>query len=66
VLKRVAEDQPRAIREIIPETPQWLCDIVAKLHEKNPRESAAPLAAAAYLSKPVEPLDLLEAVLRHA
>src|SRR5262249_27864181 len=24
VLKRVAEDQPRAIREIIPETPPWL------------------------------------------
>jgi serine/threonine protein kinase len=36
VLKRVAEDKPRAIREIIPETPQWLCDIIAKLHAKNP------------------------------
>ncbi len=36
VLKRVAEDQPRAIREIIPETPQWLCDIIARLHAKNP------------------------------
>jgi formylglycine-generating enzyme required for sulfatase activity len=36
VLKRVAEDQPRAIREIISETPQWLCDIIAKLHAKNP------------------------------
>jgi formylglycine-generating enzyme required for sulfatase activity/serine/threonine protein kinase len=36
VLKRVAEDQPRAIREIIPETPQWLCDIIAKLHAKDP------------------------------
>jgi serine/threonine protein kinase len=36
VLKRVAEDTPRAIREIIPETPQWLCDIIAKLHAKNP------------------------------
>jgi serine/threonine protein kinase len=36
VLKRVAEDQPRAIREIIPETPQWLCDIITKLHAKNP------------------------------
>src|SRR5580692_5803599 len=35
-LKRVAEDKPRAIREIIPETPQWLCDIIAKLHAKNP------------------------------
>ena len=38
VLKRVAEDTPRNIREIIPETPQWLCDIIAKLHEKNPND----------------------------
>ena len=36
VLKRVAEDNPRPIREIIPETPPWLCDIIAKLHAKNP------------------------------
>ena len=36
VLKRVAEDTPRPIREIIPETPQWLCDIITKLHAKNP------------------------------
>jgi serine/threonine protein kinase len=38
VLKRVAEDTPRPIREIIPETPQWLCDIIAKLQAKNPDE----------------------------
>ena len=36
VLKRVAEDTPRPIREVIPETPQWLCDVIAKLHAKNP------------------------------
>jgi serine/threonine protein kinase/formylglycine-generating enzyme required for sulfatase activity len=36
VLKRVAEDDPRAIREIIPESPPWLCDVIAKLHAKNP------------------------------
>ena len=36
VLKRVAEDTPRPIREIIPEMPEWLCDIIAKLHAKNP------------------------------
>src|SRR5947209_16703277 len=36
VLKRVAEDTPRDIREIIPETPPWLCAIIAKLHAKNP------------------------------
>ncbi len=38
VLKRVCEDTPRAIREIIPETPQWLCDIIAKLHAKDPED----------------------------
>src|SRR5262245_43277137 len=38
VLKRVVEDQPRAIREIIPETPHWLCDIIAKLHAKDPKD----------------------------
>src|SRR5262249_11502413 len=38
VLKRVVEDKPRPIREIIPETPQWLCDIIAKLHAKKPDE----------------------------
>ncbi len=31
-----AEDTPRPIREIIPETPEWLCDIIAKLHAKDP------------------------------
>jgi serine/threonine protein kinase len=38
VLKRVADDTPRDIREIIPETPQWLCDIISKLHAKNPND----------------------------
>jgi serine/threonine protein kinase len=38
VLKRVAEDTPRPIREIIPETPPWLCDIIAKLHAKKPED----------------------------
>ena len=36
VLKRVAEEPPRPIPEIIPETPDWLCGIIAKLHAKNP------------------------------
>jgi formylglycine-generating enzyme required for sulfatase activity/acetyl esterase/lipase len=35
VLKRVAEDTPRPIREIIPEVPEWLCAIVARLHTKK-------------------------------
>ena len=36
VLKRVAEDTPRPIRQIIPEVPQWLCDLIARLHAKDP------------------------------
>ena len=38
VLKRVIEDVPRPIREINPEIPQWLCDIVEKLHTKKPAD----------------------------
>lgn len=38
VLKRVAEDDPRPIREVIPEVPEWLCRVVEKLHAKNPDE----------------------------
>lgn len=38
VIKRVAEDTPRPIREIIPEAPQWLCDIITKLLAKKPEE----------------------------
>jgi serine/threonine protein kinase len=38
VLKRVCEDTPRPIREIIPEVPDWLCDVIGKLHAKKPDE----------------------------
>jgi hypothetical protein len=38
VLKRVAEEDPRPIREVIPEVPEWLCRIVEKLHAKNPAD----------------------------
>jgi hypothetical protein len=47
VLKRVAEDTPRPIRQIIPEVPQWLCDVITKLHAKDPAQrfqSAAEVA----------------------
>ena len=36
VLKRVAEDQPRPIQEIIPELPSWVCELIGHLHTKNP------------------------------
>ncbi len=38
VLKRVIEDQPRPLREIIPEVPAWLEDIIKRLLAKNPKE----------------------------
>jgi len=41
VLKRVAEDTPGPIREIIPEVPQWLCDLIARLHAKKPEDRIA-------------------------
>jgi eukaryotic-like serine/threonine-protein kinase len=47
ILKRVAEDAPRPIPEIIPETPAWLCAVIAKLMAKDPgaRYQTAPEVA---------------------
>jgi hypothetical protein len=47
VLKRVVEGTPRPIREINSEIPDWLCDIISRLHAKNPQDrihSAADVA----------------------
>jgi serine/threonine protein kinase len=41
VLQRVAEDTPRPIREIIPEVPEWLCALIARLHAKKPDDRFA-------------------------
>ncbi len=49
VLKRVAEDTPRPIREIIPEAPLWLCDIITRLHAKKPQDRIATAREAADL-----------------
>jgi serine/threonine protein kinase len=38
VLKLVNDVAPRPIPEINPHTPLWLCDIISKLHAKNPQE----------------------------
>ena len=38
VLKRVVDDTPRPIQEIIPEVPTWMCEVVHRLHAKNPDE----------------------------
>jgi serine/threonine protein kinase len=47
VVRRVADDEPRPIREINPEIPAWLEAIVERLHAKDPAErfgSASELA----------------------
>lgn len=36
VLKRVVDESPRPIRQIIPEVPQWLTQIIEILHAKDP------------------------------
>lgn len=36
VLRRICEEQPRPVREINPDIPDWLVEIVERLHEKDP------------------------------
>lgn len=38
VLKRVADENPRPIQEIIPESPPWLCAVIEKLQAKDPAD----------------------------
>jgi serine/threonine protein kinase len=38
VLNCVCEDDPRPVRAVNPAVPQWLADVVAKLHAKNPAD----------------------------
>ncbi len=47
VLRRIAEDSPAPIRASDPDLPNWLSDIIARLHAKNPThrfQSAAEVA----------------------
>lgn len=65
VLKRVAEGTPRPVEEVMPGTPRWLSDVIAKLHARNPAnrfQSAAEVAAilescqaALELGRPIRP-----------
>ncbi len=41
VLRRVTEDTPRPIQEVIPEVPEWMCELVGHLHAKNPDDRYA-------------------------
>ena len=48
VLRRITDEEPRPIREINPDIPDWLCGIVTKLMAKRPEDrfqSASEVAA---------------------
>ena len=48
VLRRICEGKPRPVRDVNPEIPRWLVEIIEKLHEKDPKtrfQSAAEVAA---------------------
>jgi serine/threonine protein kinase len=55
-LRRICDTQPRDIREINPEIPDWLTRIVVRLHEKTPAERFPDATAVA---------ELLERCLAH-
>ncbi len=47
VLRRITDEEPRPIRDINPEIPEWLAAVVSKLHKKSAEErfdSAAEVA----------------------
>jgi hypothetical protein len=65
VLKRVAEDQPRPIRDLVPDAPPALCAIIERLHAKRPADrfqSAAEVAErlSECLAVPPNPAGWLE------
>jgi len=41
ILRRIVEDQPRAVREVNPQIPEWLAAIIGKLLAKSPAERFA-------------------------
>jgi serine/threonine protein kinase len=41
VLESVMQDTPCPIREIIPEVPEWLCNLISRLHAKDPADRPA-------------------------
>ncbi len=38
ILRRITDNQPRPLREINPDVPEWLCAIIEKLHAKEASE----------------------------
>jgi len=56
VLRRICDGRPHPIRDINPEIPDWLAEIIGKLHEKNPADRFQTASEVA---------DLLEQHLAH-
>jgi serine/threonine-protein kinase len=56
ILRRITDNEPRPIREINPEIPDWLAAIVCRLHAKSPDDR---------FQTPVEVAELLEQCLAH-
>ncbi len=58
VLKRVSEAAPRPVREIMPETPEWLCAIIDRLHMHDPelRFQSAEEVAEAFSTRKTDPV----------
>ena len=56
VLRRITDEEPRAIREINPEIPEWLCQIIARLMSKQQEDR---------FSSAREVAELLEECLAH-
>ena len=56
VLRRVTDEEPRPIREINPDIPEWLCRIIARLMSKQPDDRFASAREVA---------ELLEECLAH-
>ncbi len=38
ILRRITDTDPRPIREINPQTPEWLCRLIERLHAKSPAD----------------------------
>jgi serine/threonine protein kinase len=63
VLRRVCDEDPRDVRELNPDVPGWLADVIDRLHAKRPRDrfrSAAQVAR--LLTRYLEHLESPETV----
>jgi len=49
ILRRITDEEARPIREINPEIPEWLCQIIARLMSKQPHERFASASEVAGL-----------------